>query len=389
MLGRQRLDLSGPGRAIFGRGSAAEVGELVRELGAARAFVVTDPGVAASGVVDVVQDSLRGSGLVVGTFDAVAPNPAIGDVEAGSEALRSFGTEGSVVVAVGGGSAMDAAKGIALHAANGGAVAGLDYRNEPARPGVALVAVPTTAGTGSETNGFGVITDPASGRKFYVGHASVRPAVAVLDPEATLGLPPGATAATGLDALVHALEALMSRSANPYADGLALQVVRMVRAWLPIAFGNGADIEARSQMLLAAHLAGRAFSSGTGLGLCHAIAHPIGARLGAPHGVALAAVLPSVMSFNLPTSAEKLALAAQSLGVADPANSPEANAREAISATQRLIEEVLGEPTLAGLGVTRESVPALTLDALEDGVISNTPRTPSREEVETLLISAL
>ncbi|HET7480304.1 MAG TPA: iron-containing alcohol dehydrogenase, partial [Rubrobacteraceae bacterium] len=285
-----------------------------------------------------------------------------------------------------GGSSMDAAKGISLHAANGGSVLELDYRNTPERPGFPVIAVPTTAGTGSETNGFGVIMDHASGRKFYAGHASVRPEVAVLDPLLTVGLPPAATAATGVDALTHALEALMSRNGNPYAEGLALQVIRMVATWLPVAVRDGDDVEARSRMLMAAHLAGLAFGSGTGLGLCHAIAHSISARLEAAHGVALASVLPQVMAFNLPASADELALAATSLGVSDPGAGLEANAAAAVEAVERLVAEVMGRLTPGSLGVTGDVLPVLVRDTIEDGVISNTPRMPSPEEVESLLV---
>ncbi len=385
VLNERQLDIWYAGRTVFGAGAVERVGEVVGDLGVRRTFVVSDPGVAASGALDAVRGSLEAAGLAVEAYTAVTPNPTTRDIEAGSVALADFGTEGAAVVAVGGGSSMDAAKGISLHATNPGSVLNLDYRNTRILPGLPVVAVPTTSGTGSETNGFGVILDPASARKFYLGQASARPKVAVLDPLLTLGLPPAPTAATGIDALTHALESLMSRNSNAYADGLALQVVRMVARWLPVAVGDGGDVEARSQMLLAAHLAGLAFSSGTGLGLAHALAHSISARLDVAHGVALAAVLPQVMTFNLPTSTRELAFAALSLGVSDPDASEEANAHAAVAATETLVTAVMGRQSLAGFGVTADLLPSLVRDTIEDGVIANTPRMPSPEEVEGLL----
>ncbi|HEX2728309.1 MAG TPA: iron-containing alcohol dehydrogenase, partial [Rubrobacteraceae bacterium] len=163
----------------------------------------------------------------------------------------------------------------------------------------------------------------------------------------------------------------------------------MVAGWLPAAVNDGGNVEARSQMLLAAHLAGLAFATGTGLGLAHALAHSISARLDVAHGVALAAVLPQVMAFNLPTSARELALAALSLGVSDPGASEEANANAALTATDTLVTALMGRQTLSGFGVTEDLLPTLVRDTVEDGVIANAPRMPSPEEVEDLLRTLL
>ncbi len=387
MLNERRLEMQPLGLVVFGKGEAARIGRLVRDLGASTAFVVCDAGIAASGILDTVRGSLEAEGLVVEVFDRVTPNPTTADIEAGSVALAELDHSDTVVVAVGGGSSLDAAKGISLHAANPGPVESLDFRAEGLRDGLPVVAVPTTAGTGSETNYFGVVTDPVKAKKFYVGHPSVRPKASVLDPLLTVGLPPNPTAATGMDALVHALEALVSRNGNPYAEGLALQVVRTVNRWLPGAVAEGTDIEARSQMLLAAHVAGRAFGSGTGLGLCHALAHSISARTGAAHGVALTVVLPPVLTFNLPASTDKLALAAGSLDLSG--GSDEKSALAAVSAIEGLGRSVVNERTLSELGVTEAMIPTLVRDTLSDIVIGNTPRTPSGEEVRELLAANL
>ena len=243
------------------------------------------------------------------------------------------------LVAVGGGSPIDAAKGIAIAAVNPQRGRDLDYRGDFAVPALPIVAVPTTAGTGAETNAFGVVTDPVAHRTFYVGHASSMPAAAILDPALTVGLPPAVTAATGLDALTHALESYLSVRPNPWSDGIALQVIRMIAANLPRACADGTDLAARSQMLLAAHMAGVAMAN-TGLGLCHAIGHSLGGRWNIAHGVALAMLLPDVLRFNLPVRTDRMADVAFALGVGDTHADAGRNAAAAIEAVAALREQV-------------------------------------------------
>jgi alcohol dehydrogenase len=292
------------------------------------------------------------------------------------------------VVAVGGGSAIDAAKGIALAAVNPQRGRDLDYRRDFAHPALPIVAVPTTAGTGAETNAFAVVTDPATRRKFYVGHASSRPAAVILDPDLTAGLPPGATAATGMDALTHALESCMSSRANPWSDGIALQVIRMIAAHLPRAVADGADREARSQMLLAAHLAGVGMAS-TGLGICHAIGHSLGGRFGITHGVALTMVLPGVLRFNFPACGERLAALAFALGAGDAARGAEWNAAAAIDAVSALAGRVGMTQRLPDFGITVADFGVITEDALDDEVLANTPRRPAGADIRAILTGAL
>ena len=386
-LGGRSLDLDFNGSLSFGVGAVGGIGALVAGCGGRRAFIVTDPGVRRAGVTDLVRQKIsRVADSVV--FDGVTPNPTTDDVEGGTSALEDFGIEGTVIVTVGGGSAMDAAKAISLHASNGGPARALADPANELTPGLPIVAVPTTAGTAAETNGFGVITDVVGERKFYIGHESAKPRRCVLDPALTVGLPPGITAATGIDALTHALEALMSRNANPVADGLALHAIGMISGWLPVAVARGDDLEARSQMLFASNLAGQAFANGTGLGLCHAIAHPLGARLGVPHGAAIAGVLPGVLEFNLPVSAEKLSQAAPNLGVGG-SSSREENARAAVEAVRKLIVRVMGGTVLADVTVDGGMLAKIVRDCLKDPVISNTPRMPSFTQVEGILQDAV
>ncbi len=385
-LAARTLDVTLAGRFVFGAGVVSRLPGAVRDLGGERALVVTDRGLVAAGLAPRVAAALASGGLDVATFDGVEPNPTTATVRSGAAALAALGSgPGAVVVALGGGSAMDAAKGVALAAANPGIpVTELDYRNASLAPGLPLVAIPTTAGTGSETNSFGVITNEAEGRKFYVGNESCRPRLALLDPELTLALPAAATAATGIDALSHALEGLMSKHANPLSMAIALEVIAMIGGSLERAVDDGADIEARSTMLLSAHLAGIAQGM-TGLGLAHAIAHPLGGRLNVPHGAALAAVLPAVMAWNRDVVAGRLARAATALG-ASGGRSPARAADTAIDRIAGLIRAVGMTRRLGDFGVTPGLAGTIADDAVADPVINNTPRMPSRDEVREMIL---
>jgi alcohol dehydrogenase len=345
---------------------------------------------------------LSAAGLPAAVFDGVHANPTTGDLAAGADAVRAAaGLEGpggaepfgpperpvACLVAVGGGSPIDAAKGIAVAAVNPQRGRDLDYRSEFAAAPLPIVAVPTTAGTGAETNAFGVVTDTGAARKFYVGSAATRPAVALLDPELTTGLPPRPTAATGLDALTHAVESYLSIRPNPVSDGLALQVAAMIGSYLPRAVADGADREARAQLLLAAHLAGTGMAR-TGLGLCHAIGHAIGGRFNVPHGEALSLVLPGVLRFNTAVRKDRIADLAFPLGAGRTGRSAAWNAAAAIEAVAALIA-ALGLGLLpAGTALTEADFPQLAADALDDEVLANTPRQPDAADITSLLADA-
>jgi alcohol dehydrogenase class IV len=375
--------------AHFGAGAIDGLAGIARGAGADAAVIVTDQGLAATIVVSGVTGVLTAAGLPATVFSEVHPNPTTGDVAAGADAVTALIAAGArpVIIAVGGGSPIDAAKGIAVAAVNPERGRDLDYRRTFARPALPLVAVPTTAGTGAETNAFGVITDPLARRKFYVGGAGSLPAAAILDPDLTLGLPPAATAATGMDALVHALESSMSWRANPWSEGIALQAIRMISAHLPRAVADGTDREARSQMLLASHLAGVAFAS-TGLGICHAIGHALGGQFGIAHGVALTLVLPQVLRFNGPVCDERLAEVAFAFGAGDTAKSAEWNAGAAVEAITGLAARVGLTSRLPDFGVTPADFPQISAAALDDEVLVNTPRMPTGADIESILADA-
>jgi alcohol dehydrogenase len=366
----------------------ADLPAVVAELGGLAAFVVTDSGVVSSGIAGRVVDLLTAADLQVEVFDGVEANPGTSSVARGSAVLRRFldlAGATSVVVALGGGSAMDSAKAMALHAANDRDVTSLGYHDETLLPGVPVIAVPTTAGTGAETNTYGVITDEVAGRKGYVGHESVLPRVAILDPELTLGLPPGPTAATGVDALTHSLESLLSKNPNPFAEAIALGVIRTVGEWLPRVVENGSDLEARSRMLLAAHYAGVGQQSGTGVGAVHAIGHAIGTRGRLAHGTSLATVMPEVFATYLTVRERELALVAIALGVAASGDPPTDAARAAIEAIDGLLRRVGQRRTLAAQGLGHETHDMIAQDSIEDAAINNSPRLPTKPEILEIL----
>ena len=390
MLSSRTIELLLRDRVAFGAGAIAGLSDLVREFGGgagARAFLVSDPGVVGSGVTAAVGAVLARAGVQHGLFGAVEPNPGTSVVERGGDALRAFGLAGTVVVPIGGGSSMDTAKALSLYAVNSVPAAELGYDNPALLAGLPLIAVPTTAGTGAETNSFGVITDELAGRKSYIGHPSILPRACILDPELTLGLPPAATAATGLDAMTHSLESLLSRNPNPFAEALALQVIRTVAEFLPRAVADGSDLEARSQLLFASHLAGIGQASGTGVGLVHALGHALGTHGRLAHGTALAAVMPRVLAFYLGTRDRELALVGIALGVASPLDPVEVAAQAGVDGVAALIAAVGQRRTLRELGLGLDSIPALVADALADPAINNSPRLPTAAEATAILES--
>ncbi len=396
MLSTSPFALTPSATTEFGPGTSLQVAQHLPP-GTERAFVVADPGVVAAGLVGPIVEALEASGLSCQVFDGVDPNPTDRNVDAGVEQLRAFGD--AVVVLIGGGSAMDCGKCIAIAGPNDGR--GIEYAlnvglgegdvidfttlasaRQPERSPYRTIAIPTTSGTASETNGGGLITDTESHRKLTFNHDEVKPIAVILDPSLTLGLPAVATATCGMDALTHAIESFTSQRANAYADALALRAIELVRLWLPTAVSQGADLEARAQMLWAAHIAGLAFSSGTLLGLVHATGHPISARFNAPHGQTLATMLPHVMRFNRQVCAERYSRIGVALGAgADP--------DAAIAAVIELSSKVGTAKNLAELGCGEDDLDALTQDALSDLIIMTTPRYPTRDEVRELYSTAL
>ncbi|GAA4925866.1 alcohol dehydrogenase [Actinomycetospora succinea] len=366
--------LSGSGPVVdFGPGAVARIPDHLAAQGARRVLVVTDAGLRAAGVVDAVTAPVAAAGLAVEVYDAVRGNPSVEVVEQGAEHARALGLD--AVLALGGGSSLDAAKGIALLAPSPGARA--DGSGATPATGLPVVAVPTTAGTGAETNGFGVLEDAATRQKVYCGDASVVPRVALLDPELTYGLPASATAATGVDALVHGLESLASRGRDPMSEAFAAEAVRRAWTWLPVAVADGSDPRARAEMLVAAHLAGQALTR-SGLGLVHGLAHALSLHTGAIHGLALAAVLPEVVGWSLDADPAGWGRAAEAAGLPAASALPDALAG-VVDATGTRV-------TVADLHAGPDLYEPLARTALADPVSRNAPRHPtSADELVSLL----
>jgi len=384
-LADRRIEITLRNRVLFGAREIARLPEVIAAAGGSRVFLVTDPGLVAAGLAD---RALAASSLPASVFSQVEPNPSGATVESGAGSLRSFGLDGTVIVALGGGSAMDAAKAIDLCATNDRPVWELEYDGPDLTPGRPIVAIPTTAGTGAEAHPFAVITHEEIGRKDYVGHQSLLPVATILDPELTVGLPPAVTAATGVDALTHSLESLLSRNGNPFAESAALGVIRTVYDWLPRAVADGSDLEARSQMLVASHLAGVGQASGTGVGLIHALGHAIGTRGRVAHGTALAVVLPEVLRFYASEAGlrdRELALVGVAIRAAS-ATEPDATAAgAAIGELRRFLAGLGQRHRLGALGLDDPILDLVAQDAIDDAAINNSPKLPTLSEARGIL----
>ena len=347
-------------RIHYGEGAARKAGEELVRLGVHKALVVTDPGVLAAGVCDPVLQSLAAAGVESEIFSGVATNPTDEQVMAAVAAWQGCGADG--LIAVGGGSAMDVAKSAAAVASNGGHIR--DYE-DAARPVVLphppLVLVPTTSGTGSEAVGGTIITDTS--RQFKMHIVAVPAHVALCDPLLTLSLPPAVTAATGLDALSHAIGAYVSVERQPLADAYALYAIELIRKWLLRAVADGQDREARAWMMVASLTAGISMKGG-GSGE-HAFAHGVNVLHRVHHGVGCAVFLADVMEYNLPSCPERYARIAEAIGVDGRGLTTEELGLAGIEAVRRLVRDA-GNPRLQELEFREKDVPRLVDYVLQD-----------------------
>jgi alcohol dehydrogenase class IV len=300
----------------FGAGRIAELASLCRELGIARPLLVTDPGLAALPMIAAAVEANGAAGVPTGLFSEVRGNPVGANVEAGVAVYAAGGHDG--VIAFGGGSALDAGKAIAFMSGQSRPIWDFedkaDWWTRADIAGIApVIAVPTTAGTGSEVGRASVILDEAQGIKKIIFHPKMMPAAVILDPELTVGLPPHITAGTGMDALSHCIEAYCAPGFHPMADGIAAEGVRLIHDWLPRAVAEGTDIAARGHMLIAASMGATAFQKG--LGGMHALAHPIGALCDTHHGLTNAVLMPYVLAYNRSAIEERMARLAGFIGL--------------------------------------------------------------------------
>jgi choline dehydrogenase len=349
-----------PTRLVHGPGALSRLGETLRELGVARPLLVTDPGVSAAGLADRALEHLEDAVV----FDRVRPNPDIALVDEGADLYAAAGCDG--LVGLGGGSSMDTAKSIGVVARHGGSIASYEWGHEPIEQRIPpLVAIPTTAGTGSEVTLWAVITDHERKIKFNVGGTPLIGAhVALVDPELMLGLPPAVTAATGMDALSHAIECYTCDYHQPFNDAVALQAMELVSAWLRLAVEDGSNLEARTHMAHAALLGGMAYGTESA-GAAHAMSQSAGGVHDCPHGALTARVLGPVMEYNAPADPVRHARIAQGLGVDTSGLSALDAALAGVEELYRLTDDV-GIPTMDELGFSEDEIPMLARIAFED-----------------------
>jgi alcohol dehydrogenase class IV len=373
-----------PTRVLTGPGRIKDLGEVCRAHGIAKPLLVTDKGLAASPIIARVVNLLSEAGLSAKLFSNVKSNPTGANLSAGVAAFKAGGHDG--VVAIGGGSALDVGKCIAFMAAQTRPVWDFedigDWWKRAESAGVApIVAVPTTAGTGSEVGRAGVITREDTHEKKIIFHPLMMPKVAIEDPELAVGLPPFLTMATGMDALSHCFEAYCVDAFHPLADGVALEGLRIVNAYLPRAVADGADIEARAYMLAAASMGATAFQKG--LGAIHAISHPVGARYDVHHGLTNGVVFPYVLICNRSAIDAKLPAIARALDLPG---------RDFASVLTWILDfrKRLGAPhTLGELGVREADAKAIAADAVKDPTAGSNPIPLTEADFERVTLAAI
>jgi alcohol dehydrogenase len=371
----------------FGAGSIRLLPDLIRGIGCRKVFVVTDPGVRAAGLVDAVTGPLDAAAIDREVYDNVTADSGSELIAEGVESLRGCGAD--LVLGVGGGSALDTAKAIAALATNPGSA--LDYvglHKVKIRP-LPTIAVPTTAGTGSEVSLWSVFTDDARKVKVAIGGVLLYPTIAVCDPDLTLGLPSPLTAATGLDALAHAIECYTNNACQPISAALALEAVRLIGANLRSAALNGRDRRSRYAMLLASTMAGMAMNP-TRLGLAHALAMPLGSGdLKIPHSIAIAVTLPEVMAFNCAAAPERFVAVAAALGEPVDGCSALEGAARAAQGVRRLAADIGIPAGLSRFGLGEADIPAIVDEAMKSGNVAVNPRHTSAEQLAAVLRAAL
>jgi choline dehydrogenase len=371
-----------PTRLVHGVGAISKLGEEARALGMSRPLVVTDPGIAKAGILDEAVSVLRGAGLDPVIFDRVQANPPIALVDQGAAFYRSERCDG--LVAVGGGSSMDTAKGIGVVATHNGSIVQFEYGRDPIERRIPpMIAIPTTAGTGSEVTLWAVITDPDRKIKFNVGGTpNIASWVALIDPALTVNLPPSVTAGTGMDALAHAVECYTMAYHQPFTDAVALQAVDYVARWLRVAFEEPSNLDARYHMSLAAMLAGLSYGTDSA-GAAHAMSQSAGGVHDVPHGDLTGRLLGPVVEFNVPGAPDRFARIAEAMGK-DTRN------RSSAQAADLAVEEVyaltgdLRIPTLQVLGFREDETSMLAKIAFDDPQTIGNPRELSLESYEEI-----
>lgn len=369
--------------SYFGPGARKVLPEVIDRLGKKKALVVTDKGLIQFGVAKMVTDVLDEAGVAYEIFSEVKPNPTVTNVKDGVAAFKA--AQADLLIAIGGGSAMDTAKGIGIVVANPdfADIVSLEGCAPTKNKSIPMVALPTTAGTAAETTINYVIIDEEKKKKMVCVDPNDIPAIAIVDAELMYTLPRGLTAATGMDALTHAIEGLITKGAWEMSDMFEIKAIDMINRYLPTAVNEPSNAEARNGMAVAQYIAGMAFSN-VGLGAVHGMAHPLGAIFDIPHGVANALLLPIVMEFNMPAAIEKYGEIAKAMGVYKQGMTPDEAAQAAVDAVRELAVRVGIPQHLAELGIKEEDLPRLAEAAMADVCTPGNPRDVTYDDILAL-----
>lgn len=373
--------------SLLGVGCLEQIVTYIKPMAFRKALIVSDKFLVESNLIQKLTDLLSSSGIFFIIYDNVSPNPTVDQVNYGLKLFQDNGCD--FLISFGGGSPHDCAKAIALLATNGGDIRNYVGLNKAKKASAPLIAVNTTAGTGSELTRFCVITDTERHMKMTITDWHVTPIIAVNDAELMINMPPGLTAATGIDALTHAVEAYVSTNATPVTDCKALKAIELIVNYLPLAVKNGNDLKAREMMVYAEYLAGIAFNNAS-LGYVHALAHQLGGFYNLPHGLANALMLPPVAEFNLSSAPHKYADITKALGIDTAGLSLESAGKLGIHAINELIKDLKIPQNLSAVrGFNPDDIPTLASNALQDVCALTNPRQGSQEEIEGIFRKVL
>lgn len=374
--------------SYFGPGARKELPNVINRFGYKKALVVTDKGLMKFGVAKMVLDELDAAGIAYDIFDDVKPNPTVTNVKEGIGACKT--AEADFIIAIGGGSAMDTAKGIGIVCNNHefSDIVSLEGVADTKKKSLPIIALPTTAGTAAETTINYVIVDEENQKKMVCVDPNDIPAVAIVDAELMYSLPKGLTASTGMDAMTHAIEGYITKAAWEMSDMFEIKAIEMIHKYLPIAVNEPENPEGRNGMAVAQYIAGMAFSN-VGLGVDHGMAHPMSALHDVPHGVACAILLPAVMRFNAPAAKEKYVEIAKACGVYKDGMTVD-QAVEAACEEIANLSRIVGIPAhLSELGIKEEDIPALAEQAINDVCTPGNPREVTKDDIIALYKSIL
>lgn len=372
---------------VFGPGSLAELGHCALRVGARRPFLVTDPGLIEAGWLDEALGHLSAVGLRPVVWHEITPNPKDHEIEAAYGEYADSGAD--VIIGLGGGSCIDAAKGVAILSGNGGCILGYEGVDKVVNPIPPTVMVPSTSGTGADVSQFAVVTDTAKHIKITIISRTLVPEISIIDPRLLITMPDWLTASTGLDALTHAIESFVSRAHNPLTDNHALHAVRLITEHLRHSVERPRLAGPRLGMAQGALEAGVAFTNAI-LGATHAMSHQVGGLLDAPHGLINGVLLPHVIRFNAAADPTRFVPLAEAAGIRDAWRMPPAEVADMLADRVRALADAVGVPRgLSALGVTEQDMSRLAETTMRDACLTTNPRDATRDDIEALFRAAL